>query len=93
MIAKNGKENLAALTSLSLDSEKILARKKAVRTEEDMDFSKESFLEEKNLELVIPLSFRTADLGGCVSLGMKKSGERYTRDDLELLLTLAVNWL
>ncbi len=89
LIAKNGKENLASLTSLSLDSEKILAKKKAVRTEEDMDFSKESLLEEKNLELIIPLSFRTAALAGYVSLGKKKSGERFTRDDLELLLTMA----
>ena len=87
-IAKNGKENLASLTSLNLDSEKILAKKKAVRTEEGLDFSKESFLEEKNLELIIPLSFMTADLVGYVSLGKKKSGERYTRDDLELLLTM-----
>jgi hypothetical protein len=89
LIAKNGKENLASLTSLNLDSEKILARKKAVRTEEDMDFSKESLLEEKNLELIIPFSFRTAALAGYLSLGKKKSGERYIRDDLELLLTMA----
>ncbi len=89
LIAKNGKESLASLSFLSLDSEKILAKKKAVRTEEDMDFSKEPLLEEKNLELIIPLSFRTADLAGYLSLGKKKSGERYTRDDLELLLTMA----
>jgi len=89
LIAKNGKENLASLTYLSLDSEKILAKKKAVRTEESLDFSKEPLLEEKNLELIIPLSFRTADLAGYLSLGKKKSGERYTRDDLELLLTMA----
>jgi len=89
LIAKNGKENLASLFSLRLDSEKILAKKRAVRTEEDMDFSKEHLLEEKNLELIIPLSFGTADLAGYLSLGKKKSGERYTRDDLELLLTMA----
>ncbi|MBA7693535.1 Alkaline phosphatase synthesis sensor protein PhoR [subsurface metagenome] len=41
------------------------------------------------MELIIPLSFRTADLAGYLSLGKKKSGERYTRDDLELLLTMA----
>jgi len=90
LIAKNGKENLASLISLNLDSEKMLARKKAVLTEEGLDFSKESFLEEKNLELIIPLSFRTAALAGYVSLGKKKSGERYTRDDLELLLTMTL---
>ena len=89
LIAKNGKEELASLTSLSLDSEKILAKKKAVRTEEDIDFSKESLLEEKNLELVIPLSFRTTAMTGYVSLGKKKSGEKFSRDDLELLLTIS----
>jgi len=89
LIAKNAKEHLASLTSLSLDSEKILAKKRAVRTEEDMDFSKEHLLEEINLELIIPLFFRTADLAGYLSLGKKKSGERFTRDDLELLLTMA----
>ncbi len=88
-IAKNGKEALASLPFLSFDSEKILAKKKAVRTEEDMDFSKELLLEEKNLELIIPLSFRTAALTGYVSLGKKKSGERFNRDDLELLSTMA----
>jgi signal transduction histidine kinase len=90
LIAKNGKENLASLISLNLDSEKMLARKKAVLMEEGLDFSKESFLEEKNLELIIPLSFRSAALAGYVSLGKKKSGERYTRDDLELLLTMTL---
>jgi signal transduction histidine kinase len=89
LIAKNGKDHFASLAYLSLDSEKMLAKKKAVRTEEDMDFSKESLLEDKNLELIIPLSFRTADLAGYLSLGKKKSGERFTRDDLELLLTMA----
>ena len=88
LIAKNGKENLASLSSLSFDSEKIFAKKRAVRTEEDMDFSKEPLLEEKNLELIIPIFFRSADLAGFLSLGKKKSGERYTRDDLELLLTI-----
>jgi K+-sensing histidine kinase KdpD len=89
VIAKNGKEHFVSLASLNLDSEKILAKKGAVRTEEDIDFSKESLLEEKKLELIIPLSFRTADLAGYLSLGKKKSGERFTRDDLELLLTMS----
>jgi signal transduction histidine kinase len=89
LIAKNGKEHFASLTSLSLDSEKILAKKRAVRTEEDMDFSKEHLLEEKNLELIIPLSFRITDYAGYVSLGKKKSGERFTRDDLEVLISMS----
>jgi len=89
LIAKDGEEDLEFLTYLSLDSEKILARKKAVRTEENMDFSQESLLEKKNVEMVIPLSFKSSDLSGFLSLGKKKSGERFNRDDLELLRTMA----
>jgi signal transduction histidine kinase len=66
-----------------------MAKKRAVRTEENMDFSQEKILEEKNLEMVIPLSFRSTDLDGLLTIGKKKSGERFTRDDLELLLTMA----
>ena len=89
LIAKDGEEDLEFLTYLSLDSEKILARKKAVRTEENMDFSQESLLEKKNVEMVIPLSFKSSDLSGFLSLGKKKSGEKFNRDDLELLRTMA----
>jgi len=86
---KNGDKRLGSLLSQSFKSDKIMARKGAARTEENMDFSKEKILEEKNLEIVIPLSFRSTDLDGLLALGKKKSGERFTRDDLELLLTMA----
>ena len=89
LIAKDGEKDLESLTSISLDSEKILARKRAVRTQENMDFSQESLLEKKNVEMVIPLSFKSSDLAGFLSLRKKKSGERFNRDDLELLLTMA----
>lgn len=89
LIRKNGDKALDPLPSLTFKSDKILARKSAVRTEESMDFSKEKILKEKNLEIVIPLSFRSTDLDGLLTIGKKKSGERFTRDDLELLLTMA----
>ncbi|NIM90054.1 MAG: GHKL domain-containing protein [Candidatus Aminicenantes bacterium] len=89
LIRKNGEKTLEALSSLTFKQDKIYARKSAVRTEESMDFSKEKILEEKNLEIVIPLSFRSTDLDGLLTIGKKKSGERFTRDDLELLLTMA----
>ncbi len=89
LIRKNGDKELDPLPSLTFKSDKILAKKSAVRTEENMDFSKEKTLEEKNLEIVIPLSFRSIDLDGFLTIGKKKSRERFTRDDLELLLTMA----
>ena len=89
LIGKNGDIALGSLPSLSFKSDKILARKKAVRTEENIDFSQEKAIEEKNIEMVIPLSFRSSDLAGLLSIGKKKSGERFTGDDLELLLTMA----
>jgi len=39
--------------------------------------------------MVIPLSFKSTDLAGFLALGKKKFGERFTQDDLELLLTMA----
>jgi len=88
-IAEDGEKDLRALNTLIMVSGKILARRKAVRTEEDIDFSQEQALEERNLELVIPLSFKSEELSGFVSVGKKKSGERFSHDDLELLLTMA----
>ena len=54
-----------------------------------MDFSHERTFEEKKIELVIPLFFKSSDLAGFLSIGKKKSGERFRRDDIELLLTMA----
>jgi signal transduction histidine kinase len=89
LIDKNGGKALKFQASPASLSEKIAAREQAVRTEENIDFSHEEALEDLNLELVIPLSFRSAGLEGCLTIGKKKSGERFTHDDLELLLTMA----
>jgi signal transduction histidine kinase len=89
LISRGRKEHIGVLSSDSLDSGKILARRKAVKTEENIDFSQESTLKEKNLEIILPLSFRPTALAGFLALGKKKSGERFTRDDLELLQTMA----
>jgi signal transduction histidine kinase len=72
-----------------LDTGRILARKKAVQTEQDMDFSKEGLLEKEKMELAIPLAFKFPSLAGFIAVGRKKSGEKYTWEDLELLRTLA----
>ncbi|MGD2245037.1 MAG: ATP-binding protein [Candidatus Aminicenantes bacterium] len=89
LIAKNGEKNLVSLASLSLEMNKVFARKNAVRTEENMDFSREGRLEENKIDMCIPLSFKSSDLTGFLSLGKKKSGEKFSRDDIELLLAMS----
>jgi len=89
LIVKNGDRRVDSVSFPDLKSEKIIARKRAVQTEENVDFSQEKTLEEKKLEMIMPLSFRSSNLEGLLAIGKKKSGERFTRDDLELLLTMA----
>ena len=89
LIAKNERKDLDSLAPLSLEMDKVFARKNAVRTEENMDFSRERLLEEKEIEMCIPLSFKSSDLTGFLSLGKKKSGEKFSRDDIDLLLAMS----
>jgi signal transduction histidine kinase len=89
LIAKNGEKNLVSLAPLSLEMEKVFARKNAVRTEENMDFSREKLLEKNEIDICLPLSFKSSDLTGFLSLGKKKSGEKYSRDDIDLLLAMS----
>jgi signal transduction histidine kinase len=69
-------------------SNRIFSKRKSVLTELGMDFSFEDWIEQKNLEMVIPMPFRTTALLGYVELGKKKSGAKFTGDDAELLLTM-----
>jgi len=89
LIARNGEKDLDSLAALSLDMDKTFARRDAVRMEEDLDFSHEGQLRERNIEMIIPLSLKSSDMAGLLALGKKRSGERFTRDDLELLQALA----
>ncbi|MGD8535125.1 MAG: ATP-binding protein, partial [Candidatus Aminicenantes bacterium] len=89
LIAKNEEKDLVSLAPLCLEMDKVFARKNAVRTEENMDFSRERQLEENKIEMCLPLSFKSSDLTGFLSLGKKKSGERFSRDDIELLLAMS----
>ena len=74
---------------------RVFSKRKSVLTELGLDFSIEDRLYQKNLEMLIPMPFRTRALSGYVELGKKKSGARFTGDDIELFLTmvdtLAVN--
>lgn len=89
LIAKGGKKDLDSLVPLSREMDIVFAKEDAVRTEENIDFSQEKLLAEKELDVIIPLSFKSSDLTGLLAMGRKKSGERFSRDDLELLLAMS----
>jgi len=90
-IYKGGKEEeIKKLVTTFKKESKFLARKKAVRIEEEnrLDFGWEVQLDQHKLDMVIPLSFESESLKGFVFLGKKKSGERYTREDFDFLNTM-----
>lgn len=89
LIERGKKDKLAPFGPNVARSDRISARRKGVLTELGLDFSIENSIEEKNLDMIIPLPFRTASLAGYVVLGKKKSGAKFSGDDIELLLTLA----
>jgi signal transduction histidine kinase len=65
-----------------------LARRQSVRFSDGLDFSRESLLEKCRIELALPMAFSSPSLSGFLALGRKKSGERFSADDLELLSAL-----
>ncbi len=91
MIYKGGEEErIQKLVSIFKTETKFLATKKAVRIEEEewLDFGRETQLEQHKIDMAIPLSFESESLKGFVFLGRKKSGERYSREDLDFLTTM-----
>lgn len=83
-----GYKGLDILQAINLGKDQILAKRKSVQTELGIDFSAEDWLETNKLEIIIPVPFRSMELFGFYVLGKKKSGARYSRDDIELLLTM-----
>ncbi len=89
LIERGGSDDLAPFDPVAMRSSRIYSRRNSVLTELGVDFSIEKLLEEKNVELVIPMPFRTTALAGLFALGKKKSGTKFSGDDIELLLTMA----
>ncbi len=77
------------IASVALRSHLPLAKRNAVRMAEDVDFSSERALEERKLELAIPISFGRASYSGFVALGKKRSCQRYCAEDIGLISALA----
>jgi signal transduction histidine kinase len=67
----------------------IWARRGATRTEEGVDFSRDALLSKIAAEIVFTLPFQSPDLVGFAIFGPKKSGLKYSRDDIDVLTTLA----
>lgn len=68
---------------------RLLADKKLIQSESGIDFSQERTLAASGWALVFILPLRPGDLIGLLALGPKKSGNRFTVEDLEFLQTLA----
>jgi two-component system phosphate regulon sensor histidine kinase PhoR len=71
-----------------LASDKVWARRGATNTEEQVDVSLSEALKELEYEVVIPLPFKSGALAGAAAAGKKKSGARWSGDDIELLATM-----
>ncbi len=82
-----GGEDFSAF--LSQPSGRLWARPDATRTEQDVDFSQGNLLSRNNLEILVPWPIQSPGLKGFLGLGKKKSGQKYGRDDIDLLATLA----
>ncbi len=70
---------------------RVHARRESVSTEVGIDFSREETLRARRWEMALPLPFKTTALTGCLFLGKKRSGQRYTAEDVELLQTLVMD--
>jgi signal transduction histidine kinase len=89
MLWNRGKsEGLASISRDVMKSGRVFSKRGSVLTELGVDFSIEKSIEDRNLEMIISLPFRTAAFVGVLGMGQKKSGTRFSSDDIELLLTL-----
>jgi signal transduction histidine kinase len=75
--------------TLNFESAEISARRAGVQTAENIDFSQEAVLEKNKLDIAMPLAFPSGGRKGFLLLGKKKSGARFSREDIELIRTMA----
>ncbi len=82
-----GLDRLTALAGR--DGARVWARRAAVQTGDLVDFSEEKALEGEAVDLALALPLSAGVGSGWLALGKKRSGQRYGRDDIELLRTMA----
>jgi len=88
-LEKSVKSSFSPLLTLDFESPIVSARRAGVQTAENIDFSHEAVLENNNLEIAMPLAFPFGGGKGLLLIGRKKSGSRFTREDIELIRTMA----
>lgn len=89
IVKKGDGTKLDLLPTEVFERSQISAKGGAVRMEKGIDFSNELILADAGLDLVISLPFKALTLEGFLLLGKKKSGEKYSPEDLDLLLSMA----
>lgn len=89
IMESGGSRDIVSLVPPMRATQKLLANKNAAWTTENIDFSHEDVMKEKNIDILIPLSFRLMPWKGFLAVGKKSSRERFSRDDLKLLTSLS----
>jgi signal transduction histidine kinase len=79
----------SAFSASSCDPGPFWARPDSVRSEDGVSYAHDAALAANALELALPLVVPGADVCGWLALGRKRSGERFSREDLSLLRTMA----
>jgi signal transduction histidine kinase len=91
LVLRAGLDEVAARALLSCPppSGDAWAREESVRTAQGLDFSEREMLRTLRWEVILSLPFESGPLAGFAALGRKKSGQRFTSEDLDLVRTLA----
>jgi signal transduction histidine kinase len=87
-----GGPKIAAAQGMDLlsepSSDRIWARPEAVRTGEGMDFTRPDLLDKTGFDIILPLPAAAGNPRGHIGLGRKKSGGRFTAEDIDLVSAL-----
>jgi signal transduction histidine kinase len=96
----SGTAGIAPMTALGVNSgaanvlmaetppDRAWARIESVRAPHGLDFARPDLLEKAGFEIILPISFAPDGLRGYIGLGRKKSGGRFTEEDLDLVSAL-----
>lgn len=83
---------VASLLPVRPDPEVPWAVERSVDSQEGLDFGRTGLLESIGYEAALPISAGEGAASGWVFIGRKRSGLRFTEDDLELLRTLVAEF-
>lgn len=81
-------EVAAAFPSCCPDPAVLWAVKRGVESHRGLDFGRAGFLESAGYQIALPITASEGTAWGWIFIGRKRSGQRFTEEDLELLRTL-----